>query len=126
MRFAGWYYLSVTLSPEVAAHYGDEALGLTLKVKVVNDGKASPYQGDAGIFGVTDDDRDMARSGLSAPEAGESDTMKMVAAAGIGTGSVLVLGLGAWVLLARRRAAPAAVPPGAGGQPPFAGPPQAW
>ncbi|MFJ8920877.1 hypothetical protein ACIREK_15550 [Streptomyces sp. NPDC102415] len=126
MRFAGWYYLSVTLSPAVAEHYGDEALGLTLKVKVVNDSKASPYQGDAGIFGVTDDDRDMARNGLSAPEAGESDRMKMVAAAGIGTGSVLVLGLGAWVLLARRRAAAAAVPPGAGGQPPFGGPPQAW
>lgn len=126
MRFAGWYYLSVTLSPEVADHYGDEALGLTLKVKVVNDSKPSPYQGDAGIFGITDDDRDMAKSGQSAPEAGESGTMKMVAAAGIGAGSVLVLGLGAWTLLARRRRVPADVPPGAGGQPPFGGPPQAW
>ncbi|MEV3929129.1 MULTISPECIES: hypothetical protein [unclassified Streptomyces] len=121
MRFAGWYYLSVTLSPKVAEHYGDEGLGLTLKVKVVNDSKASPYAGDAGIFGVTDDDRDLARSGQSAPEAGASDTMRMVAAAGIGAGSVMVLGLGAWTLLARRRAAPAAVPPGAaGGQPPGA------
>ncbi|MEV8226139.1 hypothetical protein AB0P41_08680 [Streptomyces sp. NPDC079167] len=126
MRFAGWYYLSVTLSPEVAEHYGDGPLGLTLKVKVVNDSEPSPYQGDAGIFGVTDDDRDMARSGRSAAEAGESGTMKMVAAAGIGAGSVLVLGVGAWTLLARRRALPAAVPPGAGGQPPFGGPPQAW
>ncbi|MFD6277660.1 hypothetical protein ACFWFI_19115 [Streptomyces sp. NPDC060209] len=126
MRFAGWYYLSVTLSPEVAEHYGDEAIGLTLKVKVVNDRKPSPYQGDGGIFGITGDDRDMAKSGQSAPEAGESDTMKMVAAAGIGAGSVLVLGLGAWILLARRRAVPSAVPPGAGGQPPLGGPPRAW
>ncbi|KPC82262.1 MULTISPECIES: hypothetical protein [Streptomyces] len=126
MRFAGWYYLSVTLSPEVAEHYGDEALGLTLRVKVVNDRKPSPYQGDAGVFGVTDDDRDMARSGLSAPEAGASDTMRTVAAAGIGAGSVLVLGLGAWTLLARRRTVPAAVPPGAGVQPPPGGPPRTW
>ncbi|MFJ8882278.1 hypothetical protein ACIRJR_02565 [Streptomyces sp. NPDC102402] len=126
MRFAGWYYLSVTLSPKVAEHYGDEALGLTLKVKVVNDSEPSPYEGDAGIFAVTDDDRDLARSGKSAAEAGESDTMRMVAAAGIGAGSVLVLGLGAWTLLARRRATPTAVPPGAaGGQPPVGVPPRA-
>ncbi|WP_406147528.1 hypothetical protein [Streptomyces sp. NBC_01012] len=126
MRFAGWYYLSVSLSPEVAEHYGNAPIGLTLKVKVVGDSKASPYQGDAGIFGVTDGDRDMARSGQSAPEAGRSDTMRTVAAAGIGAGSVLVLGLGAWMLLARRRAVPATPPPTPGGQPPYGGPPQAW
>ncbi|MCX5411425.1 hypothetical protein [Streptomyces sp. NBC_00059] len=125
MRFAGWYYLSVTLSPKVAEHYGTDPIGLTLKINVVNDSEPSPYKGEAGIFGVTDDDRDMAKSGQSAPEAGESDTMKMVAAAGIGTGAVLVLGLGVWTLLARRRAA--AVPPGAGGHQPLGGPPpQAW
>lgn len=117
MRFAGWYYLSVTLSPDVAEHYGDDPIGLTLRVKVVNDRKPSPYRGDAGIFGVTDDDRDMAKSGLSAPEAGASGTMKLVAAAGIGAGSVLVLGLGAWTLLARRRAVPVAAQPGADGRP---------
>ncbi|MER5552138.1 hypothetical protein ABT001_10715 [Streptomyces sp. NPDC002793] len=125
MRFAGWYYLSVTLSPDVAEHYGNDPLGLTLKVKVVNESQESPYRGDAGVFGVTDDDRDMARSGESAPEAVESATMTVVAAAGIGVGSVLVLGLGVWTLLARRRAAPGAVPPGAGGSP-YGGPPQAW
>lgn len=126
MRFAGWYYLSVTLSPEVAEHYGDTPIGLTLKVNVLNDAGPTPYQGEAGVFGVTDDDRDMARNGQSAPEAGKSDTMEMVAVAGIGTGAVLVLGLGVWTLLARRRPVPADVPPGAGGQPPFGGPPQAW
>ncbi|MFJ3702592.1 MULTISPECIES: hypothetical protein [Streptomyces] len=125
MRFAGWYYLSVTLSPKVAEHYGNDPIGLTLRVKVVNDRKPSPYRGGAGIFGVSEDDRDMAKSGLSAPEAGESGTMKLVAAAGIGAGSVLVLGLGAWTLLARRRAAPVLAPPGAGDRPPLGGPPQA-
>ncbi|MEV0008855.1 hypothetical protein [Streptomyces sp. NPDC047973] len=127
MRFAGWYYLSVTLSPEVAEHYGDDPIGLTLKVKVVNDSKPSPYQGDAGIFGVSDDDRDMARSGQKESEAGRSDMMTAVGFAGIGTGSLLVLGLGAWTLLARRRPASVATPTGApGGRPPLGGPPPAW
>ncbi|WP_327116826.1 hypothetical protein OG206_16815 [Streptomyces sp. NBC_01341] len=121
MRFAGWYYLSVTLSPKVAEYYDDDPIGLTLKVKVVNDSKPSPYQGDAGIFGVGDDDRDMARSGQSASDAGRSATMETVAAGGIGTGAALVLGLGVWTLLARRRealATPAAAGEQAGGQPP--------
>ncbi|WP_328911236.1 hypothetical protein OG230_17885 [Streptomyces sp. NBC_00234] len=127
MRFAGWYYLSVTLSPEVAKSYGDEAIQLRLKVNVRNDPKASPYEGAAGIFGVSDEDKDMAKSGQSAPQAAQSDTMKLVAAAGIGAGAVLVLGLGAWTLLARRRTAPAAVPAAAGGQqPPYGGPTRTW
>lgn len=128
MRFAGWYYLSVTLSPKVAQFYGDGAIPLRLKISVRNEAKESPYAGAAGIFGVSDEDKDMARSGQSAPQAARSDTMKVVAAAGIGTGSVLVLGLGAWTLLARRRTVPAAVPQGAGAQQqsPYGGPPQAW
>lgn len=81
--------------------------------------------------------------------------MRAVGVAGISAGAVLVLGLGVWTLLARRRAVPApmgpaamagpeafaaaqapAVPPGSngpaaggpggGGQPPYGGPPQAW
>lgn len=61
MRFAGWYYLSVTLSPQVAKSYGDKAIPLTLKIKVEGKAGNSPYTGDAGIFSVTQDDRDMAR-----------------------------------------------------------------
>ncbi|WP_063837383.1 hypothetical protein, partial [Streptomyces sp. NRRL WC-3549] len=105
MRFAGWYYLSVTLDPAVAEHYGDDPIGLTLRVSVRGEARSGPYAGSAGIFGVTDGDRDMARSGQSAPQAERSGTMTTVAAAGIGTGSVLVLGLGVWTLLARRRPA---------------------
>ncbi|MFI8003875.1 hypothetical protein [Streptomyces sp. NPDC086010] len=123
MRFAGWYYLSVTLSPKVAEDYGDGPIGLTLKVKVVNDSEPSPYRGEAGIFEVGDDDRDMARSGQSASDADRSDTMKTVAAGGIGTGTVLVLGLGLWTLLARRREAGATA--AAGGHQP-GGQPSAW
>ncbi len=91
-----------------------------------NQPEESPYEGDAGVFGVTDQDREVARKGQNAEQAAKSGPMTVVAAAGIGTGSVLVLGLGAWTLLARRRASapapPAGHPAGGGHQPP----PQGW
>ncbi|MER5274354.1 hypothetical protein ABT025_01205 [Streptomyces sp. NPDC002809] len=123
MRFAGWYYLSVSLSPKVGQAYGAKPVPLTLSVKVDGTAGDSPYAGDAGIFGVTESDKDLAKSGRSGPQAAESksNTMKLVGAAGIGAGAVLVLALGAWMLIARRRAA------AAGGQSPYGGPPpQAW
>ncbi|MEU9846671.1 hypothetical protein [Streptomyces sp. NPDC047985] len=144
MRFAGWYYLSVTLSPKVAEAYGDKAVPISLKVAVKGTPQKSPYAGDAGIFSVTDSDKDMARSGKSAAEAARSGTMRTVGVAGISAGVVLLLGLGAWTLLARRRATtvPASAgPAGAGavqggavpggpagdGRSPYGGPPpQGW
>ncbi len=120
MRFAGWYYLSVSLSPKLKESYGDEPIPFELAVQVKNDAGASPYEGDAGVFGVTDQDREVARKGKNAREAARSGPMTVVAAAGIGTGSVLVLGLGVWTLLARRRAvgAPAPGSPAVGGHRP--------
>ncbi|MGW2472232.1 hypothetical protein [Streptomyces sp. NPDC001665] len=129
MRFAGWYYLSVSLSPEVAKPYGQKPIALTLKINVKGAPKASPYKDDAGIFAVTPGDKDAARNGQSgaqvAEAASERGTMKLVAAAGIGAGTVLVLWLGAWTLIARRRAAAVPAAP-SGGQYPYGGPPQAW
>ncbi|MFI1224055.1 MULTISPECIES: hypothetical protein [unclassified Streptomyces] len=124
MRFAGWYYLSVTLSPKLKEFYGAEPIPFELAVQVKNTAGESPYEGDAGVFGVTDQDREVARKGQNAGQAAKSGPMKVVATAGIGTGSVLVLGLGVWTLLARRRAAgaPAAEFPPAGGHQP----PQGW
>ncbi|WP_299529713.1 hypothetical protein [uncultured Streptomyces sp.] len=110
MRYAGWYYLSVGLSPAVAEAYGDDPIRITLKVRVENAAEESPYQGGAGIFGVDDDDREMARNGQSAADAGRDGTLMIVGVAGIGVGTVLVLGLGAWTLLARRAAGAVAVP----------------
>ncbi|MGW4702927.1 hypothetical protein [Streptomyces sp. NPDC004285] len=105
MRFAGWYYLSATLSPEVAASFGDKPVPLTLRVNVEGSPKQAPaYDGDPGMFSVTADDREAAANGAAAATAPSDGTMKAVAAAGIGTGTVLLLGLGAWTLLARRRA----------------------
>lgn len=126
MRFAGWYYLSVTLSPKVAKSYGDKAIPLTLKIKVEGKARNSPYMGDAGIFSVTQDDRDMARKGQAAPQAARSDRMKTIGMAGIGAGSVLVLGLGVWTLLARRRAASTAPAGPTADAQPYGGPPQTW
>lgn len=133
MRFAGWYYLSVTLSPEVAKPYGSEPFPLTLSVTVKGTAGDTPYEGDAGIFGVTQGDKDMARNGQSGPQAAESKSrssnMKLLGASGIGAGAVLVLGLGGWMLLARRGQAAAAVPAvtaDGGQQQPYGGPPQAW
>ncbi|WP_338671457.1 hypothetical protein V1460_00535 [Streptomyces sp. SCSIO 30461] len=104
MRFAGWYYVSATLSPELVKEYGDQAVPLTLRVNVTGKAKQGPgYDGQAGIFAVTDDDRDAAADGLSGPGAARSDTMKLVAVAGIGAGTVLLLGLGGWTVVARRR-----------------------
>ncbi|MFF5450732.1 hypothetical protein ACFY40_05710 [Streptomyces sp. NPDC012950] len=110
MRFAGWYYLSATLSPELAAEYGDGPVPLTLRVNVLNAAKAGPgYDGDPGPFAVTPDDRRTAEKGSSGAQAAEDaergDVMRLVATAGIGTGTVLLLGLGAWTLVARRTAA---------------------
>ncbi|MCX5398287.1 hypothetical protein [Streptomyces sp. NBC_00102] len=129
MRFAGWYYVSVGLSPEVAEKYGSGPVKLTLTVQVKNEAQASPYAGAAGIFGVSDDDRDMARSGQSAPQAAKSATLRLVGVAGIGAGTVLVLGLGVWTLLARRgqgQGAPVAAEGNQGRTSPYGGPPQAW
>ncbi|MFE3488488.1 MULTISPECIES: hypothetical protein [Streptomyces] len=120
MRFAGWYYLSVSLSPKLKEFYGSEPIPFELAVQVKNKAEASPYEGDAGVFGVTDQDREVARKGKNAREAAQSGPMTVVAAAGIGTGSVLLLGLGVWTLLARRRAAatPAPGSPAVGGHRP--------
>jgi len=132
MRFAGWYYLSVTLNPEIGTAYGKKAIPLTLRVNVDGKAKAAPaYAGPAGDFQVTDDDQQAADSGQSAPEAAKSDTMRLVAAAGIGAGTVLVLGLGAWMLVARRRATESAAPAGYPAPPPGQspgqyGPPSGW
>lgn len=114
-RFAGWYYLRVSLNPEVGEEFGRKPYGLTLRINVEGTPAAAPaYDGQAGIFAVTEADQEAAANGQSGPEAAKSGTMRLVAAAGIGAGSVLVLGLVAWTLLARRSAARAASATGAG------------
>ncbi|MGK5631718.1 hypothetical protein, partial [Streptomyces sp. URMC 123] len=72
MRFAGWYYLAVSLDSETAP-LTRGSLGLTLRLTVQDTpGAAAPeYDGDAAAagFGLTDGDREAARNGEAADEA---------------------------------------------------------
>ncbi|MFK4069443.1 hypothetical protein [Streptomyces sp. NPDC029674] len=116
MRFAGWHYLSVHLSPDVAEKFGDTPLELTLRVDVDGEPRPGPsYAGKhkpAENFGVTERDTEAARRGdTAAVEDGASsggdddELMVVVAAGGIGAGVALPVILGLWTLIARRRAA---------------------
>lgn len=90
MRFQGWYYVQVTLDPKVPG-----AVPLTLDVGIEGAAQKGPaYDGDASAagFGLGD----------AGPGSGEDLTMRVIGVAGIGLGTVLVLGLGAWYLLGRR------------------------
>jgi hypothetical protein len=133
MRFAGWYYLALHLGTSVADRYGEESLGLTLRVRLEGRAGAGPgYLGTSeprGVFEVTAYDQEAAEKGttgetLDGAGAGGDDVdasggdngsgdssggdrrlaMTVVAAGGIGTGSLLVFGLAVWTLVARRRA----------------------
>ncbi|MFG2826634.1 hypothetical protein ACGFWI_04025 [Streptomyces sp. NPDC048434] len=117
MRFAGWYYLEVSLHPD-AARYFPKGAELTLRVDVRGAAKAGPgYAGPTGAFSVTPEDRETAQKGQTAQEAEKSGTLMTVAYAGIGTGVVLLAGLGAWTLAARRSSALASAAPVAAGGP---------
>ncbi|WP_405778826.1 hypothetical protein [Streptomyces sp. NBC_00859] len=112
---AGDYYLAVTLSPDVAKAFGEKQYGLTLRLSVKGEESPPPaYTGATPRFGTS-----------GGGDAGRS-SMKLVGVAGIGAGTVLVLVLGVWTLIARRRTGMMAAP-GAGQQPPAQyGPPPAW
>lgn len=115
MRFAGWYYLRVSLNPEVATSFGNAPIPLTLRVNVTGEAKQGPaYAGPAGDFSVTPEDREVAADGLTPSDEADGDTMALIAVAGIGTGTALVLGLGMWTLIARRNAARGAAGAAAG------------
>lgn len=140
MRFAGWYYLALHLGAAVADRFGDEPVGLTLRVRLEGEAGTGPgYLGASeprGVFEVTVGDREAAEDGTAGDtlEGGTGDggdevdtgssgqgkgsgsssvgrdqrlAMTVVAAGGIGTGSLLVLGLLVWTLVARRRASAA-------------------
>ncbi|WP_436737791.1 hypothetical protein [Streptomyces sp. BBFR102] len=106
VRFAGWYYVQLTLSPEMAEVFRGGDFGVTLRVRVQGEPAGGPrYAGDAGPFQVGDRERDAAEDGRSDAEVTRSETMAVVAASGIGTGTVLLAGLGTWFWVARRGAA---------------------
>lgn len=129
---AGFYTLAVTMTPDLQRYF-PTGVKMTLRVKLRGEAKEAPdYVDDAKAagFAVTDQDKKAAEQGLTSADAQESDTLKLVGVIGIGAGVALVLGLGLWTLLARRRTAGAtgvvsgsAAPggPGTPGSPPIAG-----
>ncbi|MEU0069102.1 hypothetical protein ABZ027_06095 [Streptomyces sp. NPDC006332] len=107
MRFAGSYYLAVHLSEQMADRFGEGPYDLTLRVRVTGTSTVGPgYAGEPdprGVFGVTARDRDTAAA--QGPTSTDDDTaMRLLAAGGIGTGTALLMGLGVWTVLGRRRA----------------------
>lgn len=104
VRFAGAYYLVVHLAEEVADGFGDGPFALTLRVRVRGAVQAGPgYAGESkprGLFEVTEQDREAAVEGGAADD---DLAMTALAAGGIGTGSALLVGLGVWTAVARRK-----------------------
>ncbi|WUO39792.1 hypothetical protein OHT57_25155 [Streptomyces sp. NBC_00285] len=112
MRFAGAYYLVVHLAARVGGEFGDGPLGLTLRVRVKGEATEGPgYAGQSepsGIFqvgppGQGADAGDGAAAGNGGGGAGAG--MKLVAVGGIGAGTVVLVVLGVWTAVGRRRAA---------------------
>ncbi|TDU77170.1 hypothetical protein [Streptomyces sp. KS 21] len=109
-RVAGWYYIAVTLGGKVAEFTEDASpVPLTLRMDVIGSPAKGPAYKEsltAAGFGVGADERAAAKDGLTAPEAsaaaGDRSVMRVVAGAGFGTGTALLLVLGGWILLARR------------------------
>ncbi|MEU6862511.1 hypothetical protein ABZ924_04405 [Streptomyces sp. NPDC046876] len=109
-RVAGWYYLAVTMTEKVGEFTEDAVpVPLTLRLNVEGRAAAPPPYTESPLpsgFGVDEGDRTAAREGLTQPEAlaaaDRRATMGLVAAGGFGTGTLLLLVLGGWVLLARR------------------------
>ncbi|WP_327253839.1 hypothetical protein [Streptomyces sp. NBC_01244] len=111
VRVAGWYYVAVTMAGKVG-EFTQEAVPvpLTLRTQIIGTpGKAPAYAEDlaAAGFGVGTEDRTAAKEGTTAVEADAAaanrSVMRVVAGAGFGTGTLLLLVLGGWILLARRR-----------------------
>lgn len=111
VRVAGWYYVAVTMAGKVGEFTQDAVpVPLTLRLEVIGGaGRAPAYSESltAAGFGVAAEDRTAAKDGTTAVEAAADaanrSVMGVVASAGFGTGTLLLLVLGGWILLARRR-----------------------
>ncbi|MBB6415972.1 hypothetical protein [Streptomyces sp. AK010] len=104
LRFAGSYYLVAHLSDAVADTFGNGPFVMTLRVRTSGEPRRGPeYAGESvpkGVFEVSDEDREAAAEGVA---AADNTAMRALAVGGIGTGSALLVGLGVWTVMARRR-----------------------
>ncbi|WFB08477.1 hypothetical protein LRS74_16550 [Streptomyces sp. LX-29] len=97
MSLAGSYYLAVTLDPKAKTLAGG-AVPVTLRVVVTGRAQVGPRYAPAATGGPEGPDR---ADGAAADT--DDDGLRAVAYAGFGTGTALLLGLGLWTLVARRR-----------------------
>ncbi|WP_165985014.1 hypothetical protein [Streptomyces sp. YIM 98790] len=110
MRFAGWHYLAVHLKDDVAELTEAGTIGLHLRISLEGEPADGPvYEEDpreAG-FGVTEEDRQQADEGKTdeAVAAEQRGGRVALGVGSIGAGAALLLALGLWTLLARRRRA---------------------
>ncbi|MFF9363045.1 hypothetical protein [Streptomyces griseoluteus] len=106
VRFAGDYYLVLHLSERLADSFGTGPFGVTLRVRLDGTAHAGPkYRGrtePADLFSVSTGDWGPASSQGTGGTGGGDPSMRVLAYAGLGGGTALLLGLGAWTLLARR------------------------
>ncbi|MEV6548931.1 hypothetical protein AB0M57_09485 [Streptomyces sp. NPDC051597] len=108
LRFGGDHYLAVSLSPETARTLGAGPYPVTLRVGVR--GRVGPgpaYEGAAPDFAPGGRTTAPAAGPAATGRDGDSTRMRLLAAAGIGTGTLLVLWAGVRTVVARRRAGPA-------------------
>ncbi|MCL8011091.1 hypothetical protein [Streptomyces sp. AS02] len=109
MRFAGSYYLVIHLAAGIAERYGDGPFELTLRVRVGGEEAAGPgYAGESeprGLFQVAASDREAAAgNGPADGTGGGGDAaMTVLAVSGIGAGTLVLVVLGVWAVVARRR-----------------------
>ncbi|MFE5815984.1 hypothetical protein ACFQ6S_21655 [Streptomyces sp. NPDC056479] len=108
MRFAGSYYLVVHLAAEVAERYGEGPFELTLRVREEGSAQAGPgYAGESepgDVFHVSAAERQAATGGAAGTGGGGDDAaMTVLAVSGIGAGTLVLVVLGVWMVVARRR-----------------------
>ncbi|NEA38688.1 hypothetical protein G3I42_05285, partial [Streptomyces sp. SID11385] len=107
LRFPGTYVVRVSLSPELADAYGDEPLGVVLRVAVRDEGRAGQgvtYPGDPGIFQAEGDRAASGPQGERRAAAPGGEGMRWLAVGSFAAGLALVGWLGAWRLRGRRGA----------------------
>ncbi|OKH99946.1 hypothetical protein A6A06_23225 [Streptomyces sp. CB02923] len=110
MRFAGSYYLAVSLHPDAAKYFKD-GTPITLRVDPAGRPQRGPdYREKTTDFSVTPQERTASEAGMTTQQVAQSGTLRMVGYGGISTGTVLLLALGVWAVAARWRGGGASRP----------------
>lgn len=109
VRYAGWYYVAVTVHPGVAKAV-QGAVPVTLRVQVSGAARPAPdYAGDPSAAGIGVSSHDVAAADGTAGGGGSGHgALRFLAFAMFGAAAVLLLTLGGWYVVARRRAPAAA------------------